>query len=154
MARALEVKHRRVTGESADGVPYRALDPDLLVWVWATLVDTALGVYERCFGRLDDLARGRFYQEQKLLAHASGVPVGACPPGLADFETYWTAMLDGELRVSPAAQAVADAVMGPVLRDPFDAVVRGPNRLVTAGLLPHRYGTNTGWRGRNATGGA
>jgi uncharacterized protein (DUF2236 family) len=135
-ARALEAKHRRVVGESPDGVPYQALDPVLLVWVWATLVDTALCVYERCFGRMSDVARERFYEEQKLLAYASGVPVGGCPEVLADFQSYWAAMVAGELHVTPAAHAVAHAVTGPVLRPPLDPLVRGANRLVTTGLLP------------------
>jgi uncharacterized protein (DUF2236 family) len=136
LAKGLQAKHRRVSGESDDGLAYRALDPALLVWVWATLVDTALCVYERCFGRLGEVARGRFYEEQKLLAYASAVPLGGCPQTLADFEAFWAAMVDGALRVTPAAQAVADAVMGPVLRGPFDPLIRTPNRLVTAGLLP------------------
>src|SRR3954463_13256751 len=32
--------HARVQGTAADGTPYSARDPDLLLWVWATLVDS------------------------------------------------------------------------------------------------------------------
>src|SRR5213076_666668 len=34
--------HRTVSGRSAAGRGYSALDPELLAWVWATLVDSAL----------------------------------------------------------------------------------------------------------------
>src|SRR5213082_703348 len=40
-ARAVNQTHGRVRGER-----YRALDPDLLLWVHATLVDSALATYE------------------------------------------------------------------------------------------------------------
>jgi uncharacterized protein (DUF2236 family) len=135
-ARALEARHRRVTGISPDGVPYRASDPALLVWVWATLVDTALTVYERCYGPLSSLDRERYYQEQKLLAAGCGVPPGACPAAWDDFRVYLEDMIDGGLRVSDQARAVAAAVTGPVLRWPIGPVVGAPLRLLTAGLLP------------------
>jgi uncharacterized protein (DUF2236 family) len=82
----LEATHRRVAGTSSEGVAYRALDPELLVWVWATLVDSALVVFERCYGQLSPLDRERFYQEQKLIAYGCGVPEGACPASVSDFE--------------------------------------------------------------------
>src|ERR671935_2647144 len=39
--------HERVRGVDDRGEPYRALDPELLLWVHATLIDTSLTVYER-----------------------------------------------------------------------------------------------------------
>src|SRR5262245_25469935 len=39
--------HERVEGEDQRGRPYRALDPELLMWVHATLIDTSLRVYDR-----------------------------------------------------------------------------------------------------------
>src|ERR1700704_720385 len=41
-ARSVNQAHGRVQGED-----YRALDPDLLLWVHATLVDSALVTYEK-----------------------------------------------------------------------------------------------------------
>src|SRR5881397_2144053 len=37
--------HGRVQGTSPDGASYQARDPDLLMWVHATLIDTTLLVY-------------------------------------------------------------------------------------------------------------
>lgn len=140
----LDATHRRVTGTSSDGVAYRALDPALLVWVWATLVDSALVVYERCYGRLGTVDRERFYQEQKLIAYGCGVPEGACPERLADFESYFAGVVETELRVTPEARAVSDAISRPPLRRPLGPLAAGPLNLVTAGLLPpsvrHDYG--------------
>ena len=47
-ARGVEGAHRRVTGRLTEpagrfpaGTPYSGRDPELMLWVWATLVDTA-----------------------------------------------------------------------------------------------------------------
>ena len=132
----LEATHRGVTGTSPDGIPYRAMDPALLIWVWDTLVDTALVIYERCYGRLSAVDRERFYQEQKLIAHACGVPEGECPHRLADFTAYLAATVEQDLRITPEAQAVADAIGRPPLPGPLSTLVSAPLILVTAGLLP------------------
>ena len=65
-ARSVERAHQRVTGRLAApagrfaaGTPYSGRDPELMLWVWATLVDTALAVYERFVETLDvDARRG------------------------------------------------------------------------------------------------
>lgn len=134
--RILEATHRRVTGTSPEGVPYRAMDPDLLLWVWATLVDTALVVYERGYGRLEAVDRERFYQEQKLIAHGCGVPCGHCPEGFADFRDYVAGVVAGDLRITAEAQAVAGAMMQPPLPGPLSPLAGAPLALITAGLLP------------------
>src|SRR5438067_12518629 len=70
----LQRMHKRIKGVSADGVPYDAMDPSLLVWVWATLVEVSLLLYERAVAPLTVLQRERYYEEQKLTAYARGVP--------------------------------------------------------------------------------
>src|SRR3977135_156574 len=61
-ARAVNQTHARVRGQE-----YRALDPDLLVWVHAALVDSALVTYQAFVQRLTATEREDFYQESKLL---------------------------------------------------------------------------------------
>ena len=46
-AAGLRRVHERVEGSDARGKPYRALEPELLMWVHATLIDTSLLVYDR-----------------------------------------------------------------------------------------------------------
>ncbi len=144
-AERLRRRHDHVKGVSGEGVPYDAQDPALLLWVWATLVETALTLYARAFAPLTAAERERFYEEQKLLAHASGVPAGGCPRTYADFAAYYERMLREELRVTPAARAVADAIVHapvPLALRPL----RRANALITAGLLPPRLGADYGFR--------
>src|SRR5207248_11670094 len=136
--------HRRVVGTSDDGEPYRALDADLLLWVWATLCDTALLVYERVRPPLGAHDRGQYYDEWKLVAHACGVPEGDCPSTWDDFQAYLAGVVRDELRVTPSARAVAHATMVPPLPRPLDRVAARPQRLVTAGLLPPTVRSDSG----------
>ncbi|GAC1605806.1 MAG: hypothetical protein NVS3B21_35470 [Acidimicrobiales bacterium] len=131
----LSDRHRYVRGATAEGTPYRASDPALLLWVWATLVDTALLVYDTVFGTLDEDVRRRFYLEQRLLAQGCGVPDDECPPDIEAFRTYVQSMLDTGLHVTPAARTIAATVLAPPL--PAWLVGAAPlNRLITTSLLP------------------
>jgi uncharacterized protein (DUF2236 family) len=125
-ATRLRRRHDQVKGVSEDGVAYDAHDPELLLWVWATLVDTARLLYERCVRPLSD---------EELFAYACGVPKGACPDSHADFLAYFARMVGDELRVTAGAQTVAHSLVHP----PFPRALRplfAPAVLVTAGLLP------------------
>src|SRR5438309_9285955 len=82
-ARAVNQAHGRVRG--AD---YRALDPELLQWVHATLVDSALVTYETFVKPLAAREREDFYQESKLLGEVLGVPHDHFPASLRDFNEY------------------------------------------------------------------
>jgi uncharacterized protein (DUF2236 family) len=128
-------RHQMVKGIAEDGTPYDALDPDLQLWVWATLVDTALVVYERCLGQLSDDLRNRYLDEQKLFAYACGVPEGTCPTTYAEFADYVAATIHDKLRPTTVAHDVAISLREPPLPKPLQALA-GPVSLVTAGLLP------------------
>src|SRR5918996_2076259 len=56
------------------GTPYAADDPDLLMWVHATLIDTALLMYQTYVGPLSDDDQESYYQETKEMALLFGVP--------------------------------------------------------------------------------
>src|SRR4030088_212014 len=68
-ARAVNLVHAKVSGTD-----YHALDPELLLWVYATLADTALVTYETFVERLLPREREDFYQEFKLLGELLGLP--------------------------------------------------------------------------------
>jgi uncharacterized protein (DUF2236 family) len=136
-AARLAARHSTVRGTAEDGTPYDARDPALLLWVWATLIDTSLTLYERCFGALEPDARERFYEEQKLFARACGVPEGSCPEAVADFEGYLKRMIAAELRVTEPARTVRDSIAGGAIAAPLRPFL-APHTLVTAGLLPPR----------------
>lgn len=134
--RLLDEFHQGIVGIRDDGTPYRALDPALLLWVWSTLVDTAVEMYRRCVGPLSDEDRDRYYEESKALAVGVGVPYEMCPKDWAAFQKYYRGVIDNDLRVTEPALKVAVAIMAPPFPFGLAGVASVPQRLVTTGLLP------------------
>ena len=130
-ARTVNQVHARVRGSD-----YRALDPDLLLWVHATLMDTALVTYETFVQPLLPREREDFYQEFKLVGELLGVPKDRFPITLRAFDAYLEAMIaGGPVRVDQRARELAKLVLRPRLRLlPGPAMI--PFDVVTAGLLP------------------
>jgi uncharacterized protein (DUF2236 family) len=150
-ARALEAVHARVAGTLADataafpaGTAYRAEDPVLLLWVHATLVDSALVTYE-CFVRpLAADERERFHAESRIVARLLGVPDERLPRSYASFRGYVDEMLSGRvLEPTATARRLADAVLHPPLAF-LPRLAGDVGAVVTLGLLPpvvrERYG--------------
>ncbi len=130
-ARAVNQVHARVRGEE-----YRALDPDLLLWVHATLVDSALVTYETFVQRLAVSDREDFYQESKLLGELLGIPRDRFPQSLRDFDLYLENMIAGDqVHVTGRAKHLARLVVRPPLRL-LPGPVMIPFEVVTTGLLP------------------
>jgi uncharacterized protein (DUF2236 family) len=131
-------------GPFAPGTPYDASDPELLLWVHATLVDTALLVYERFVEPLDAGARSRYWEESKTTARLLGVPEARLPRCFDDFREWFAGRVASDvLAVGAAGREVAASI----LRPPLPAVLRPAIALVgfvTVGLLPPpvraRYG--------------
>jgi len=125
--------HRRVAG-SRGGRTYSALDPDLSLWVHATLVDTALVTYRRYVGPLPSGDRERYYREMKRFAGAFGLPAETVPPDLAAFRRYLRETM-ATLRVTRDARRLAEGILAPPA-PPTLAPARALLRASTAGLLP------------------
>lgn len=68
---------------------YSAYDPELQLWVAATLAHNGLTIHERVNGRLDEASRERVYQEAHILGTALQLKQDQWPATLADFEVYW-----------------------------------------------------------------
>lgn len=128
--------HRRVVGTTSSGETYAATDPELLLWVWATLVDTSVLCYEKVFPPLTAAEREQHLREWHLVAHACGVPEGGCPQTWAAFETYVERTVREDLYVTPEARKVAHATMVPPLPWPLRPLAAPLHQLATAGLLP------------------
>ncbi|WP_243723323.1 oxygenase MpaB family protein [Actinomadura sp. 7K507] len=123
--------HATVRGDG-----YSGNDPDLQMWVNATLIDTALHIYEHVMRPGDDepdLA-AEYYRQSRIVAEVLGCPLESQPADLAEFRAYMAETL-AALEVTDAAREVAAAVLWPrklrVLA-PGLAVFR----LITAALLP------------------
>jgi uncharacterized protein (DUF2236 family) len=127
--------HERVAGTDDRGEPYRALDPELLLWVHATLIETSLAMYTRYIGRLTADELERYYGEMKVLGEAYSIPRETMPADYEAFRDYWDSMLDGGLRVTETTRDVTDAVLRPDLT-PLAWPAVELLRMVTVGTLP------------------
>jgi uncharacterized protein (DUF2236 family) len=136
--------HRRVTGRR-DAGPYRALDPELLLWVHATLVDSALATYARFVGSIGPVARDRYHEEMKRQAVAFGVPQDRLPGSFEDFRGYVDGMV-ATLEVTDDARELSHGVLHPAMPAPLRPVAE-VMRFLTIGLLPEpiRAGYGLAW---------
>jgi uncharacterized protein (DUF2236 family) len=138
-AEGLVRRHQRVVGRDDRGRRYRALDPELLMWVHATLIDSSLLIYHRYVRRLNEGEMALYYEQMKPVAEAYGIPRETRPPDWIAFRDYWDGMLLGGLRVTETARDVAGSVLKPDLpllaRPPALPAVEAL-RLVTIGTLP------------------
>jgi uncharacterized protein (DUF2236 family) len=130
---------RGTTGEDGGKFPkgskYHANNPDLALWVHATLVDTSLQVYTGYVGQLSQREKTQFFEEQKLLGEMFGVPREKHPETFADFYDYYERMIEEELAVTDALRDVVDATMRPEIPFVAKPIVEGIN-LATVSLLP------------------
>ena len=127
--------HAEVVGER-DGSPYRALEPELLLWVHATLVDTALVTYARFVRPVAPAEGDRYYQEMKRSAALFRVPDDILPPDLPAFRRYLRTEIS-RLRVGEEARRLAGGILDPPLPWPL-APAGSLLRQATIGLLPAR----------------
>jgi uncharacterized protein (DUF2236 family) len=144
--RGVRAMHKRVRGELAApagrfpaGTPFAADDPELLLWVLATLVDSALVVYERYVASLSRAERDAYWQDYRVVGRLFGLGDDEMPVDIDAFDAYMTRMLDGDdLFVTPAARELAiDIVMRPPVGLKRRPVLELVN-FMTVGLLPAR----------------
>lgn len=137
--------HGRIRGRLSQGAglypgdtSYTGEDPDLKLWVYATLVDTSLISYERFVAPLSTLERNRFYENTLVLARLLGIPDEDLPSDLESFHSYMQSILASDaLAVTDMAHELAWDVLDPNVEglQYASAILL---RFVTAGLLPDR----------------
>lgn len=130
--------HDRVNGPG-----YDAQDPELKVWVGATLFDVAARLYQALFGRLSEAELEEFYQQSRVYAQILGAPADLQPSGLKEFRVYYREKVE-EFRITEASREVARLLLYP--RAPWHRrPVLAAARLATAGLMPEPLRTQYGW---------
>jgi uncharacterized protein (DUF2236 family) len=138
--------HRRVRGRLKSaagpypaGTPYAADDPELLMWVLFTLVDSALVVYRRYVGPLSESEEAAYWDDYRQVGRLFGLSDADMPATTADLEAYRRAMLEGDrLEITPWARERARAI---VLEPPVPRLARPLVEVVnfiTVALLPDR----------------
>ena len=147
--RAVHARFRGTLPETAGrfpaGTPWAADDPELLLWIVATLADSGLLVHERYVRGLQRAERQAYWDDHRVIGRLFGLADADMPATVADFEAYMHDMLAGDvLHVTPQARELAVDI---VLRPPVPLVARPLLELanfITVGLLPgrlrHQYG--------------
>ncbi len=152
--RIVRAMHGRVSGELERpagrfpaGTPYRADDPELLLWILATLVDSALLVYGRYVSPLSRAQRSAYWRDYKVIGGLFGLAESEMPSSIEDFDAYMHDMVVGdELYVTDEARELAVEI---VLRPPVPLRARPLLELanqITTGLLPGRIRRMYGFR--------
>ncbi|HKP17639.1 MAG TPA: oxygenase MpaB family protein [Gaiellaceae bacterium] len=125
----------RRAGRFPAGTAYAADDPDLLSWVHAACVDTALVMYRTFVRRLSPELEEEFYGEMQVVGALLGIPKASMPPTLDDFYADLCARLAEDPCATPAARDIAELALNP----PVPAELRPLTALtkaVTIATLP------------------
>lgn len=149
--RRLHDLHRGIRGDVLEpgtrdrhGRRYSALDPDLSLWVHATLVDSTIAAYDAWVERLSRDERARYYTETLPVGLAFGIPASRLPADLDAFEDYLDGMLrpGGPIEVGDLARDLAGSILHPPLGPAVAAAGFPFNRLAgLADAVPSRaYG--------------
>ena len=128
--RRLNTLHRAITGPG-----YEARDPELSLWVHATLVDSTMAVADAWLESLSQDRRATYYAETLPIGRAFGLPEALLPPDVEAFDRYVAGMLAprGPIRVSPVARELAAVVLRPPLA-PLASLLPLPTARVKAVL--------------------
>jgi uncharacterized protein (DUF2236 family) len=144
VARRVHTIHERVTGRITEDVTahhagerYLANDEAALLWVHATLLETAVKIYELVVRPLTALELEQYYEESKRFARLFGISDRVLPPDWRCFARYCDDMLASDvLGVGAPARDMAHFLFRaphPIQRPVFEWF-----RIMTAALLPER----------------
>ncbi|MDQ6662132.1 MAG: DUF2236 domain-containing protein [Chloroflexota bacterium] len=101
-------------GAFEHGTTYKAHDPELLLWVHATLIDTILLVYPLVIGHLTYNEQEQYYQESKGMARMFGLREKDMPQTVSDLRHYVDDMVhSSRLAATPQARQLAHQVLFP-----------------------------------------
>ncbi|KAL4988816.1 hypothetical protein BDW68DRAFT_196405 [Aspergillus falconensis] len=130
--------HSRVEGGEGD-TKYRAQDPDLQLWVAATLYVGWVKSYELAFGQLEGEKAERVYQEFAIFGTSLQVPRSKWPRDRKAFWEYYDRIVESELRLVPEGEQVYHHIMHPNLPwafKPFIPLIMYLMRILSVDYLP------------------
>lgn len=135
--------HRRISGELpvavgpfSAGTPYSAEDPDLVLWVHATLVESLPMFYEMLIRPLTPAERDAYCVEAAPIAAALAAQPHEVPGSWAALHEYLDGMYaSGRIVVGAQASELARGVLSPPF-GPIGAPGTATNRLLAVGTLP------------------
>jgi uncharacterized protein (DUF2236 family) len=142
-AHSINRKHLLVHGELpmnagvfSKGTRYDARNPELLLWVHATLIDTWLLCYNLFIGSLTSAEQDIYYQESKEIAHLLGLLPDKMPKTIDDLRQYVDDMVHSDLLVATAqSRQLAHQLLFPPVHTIFRPLLH-LNLQITSALLP------------------
>ena len=146
LTRRVRAMHGSVSGKLPEtvgrfpaGTPYRADDPELLLWILYTLVDSTEVVYRTYVGRLRADDREALWKDYRLVGRLFGLRRTDMPRSAEDLRDYGRQMLAGDvLRVGDWARRRArEIVLEPPVPDRVRPLLETVN-FITIALLPDR----------------
>jgi uncharacterized protein (DUF2236 family) len=148
--------HTRVRGRTSTqlgrfpaGTPYAADDPELMLWVHATLVETSLSAYQRYERSLSPLEQEQYYAEMATVAQIFGTPASVIPTSLGEFRGYFEDEIAGTtIEVTPPAREIAAVILDAPLPAPMRFIAPA-HRLATCAHLPPRLRAEYGLQQRH-----
>ena len=153
VTRTVRAMHRRVSGKLREaigpypaGTAYRADDPELLLWVLFTLVDSGLVAYRTYVGSLSREEEAAYWEDYRVVGRLFGLRLREMPRTLADLDNYRRSMLEGDrLYVTDWARERARAIVldppVPWMAQPLLETVN----FITIALLPDRIRNEYGF---------
>ncbi|MGH2866112.1 MAG: oxygenase MpaB family protein [Solirubrobacteraceae bacterium] len=155
VTRRVRAMHRTVKGRLPDavgrfpaGTPYRADDPQLLMWILYTLVDSSILLYRTYVGRFDRAQCEDLWEDYKIIGQLFGLRRNEMPGTLTELEAYGHDMLAGdELAIGEWARRRAREI---VLNPPVPGLARPlleTVNFITIALLPERIRAAYGFAG-------
>ncbi len=150
-ARRVHAIHCRVYGQlepaTGDGpaTAYSANRAEALLWVYATLVDTSLQVFQLAVRPLSRAERDCFVEESQSFGLLFGIPRTVLPSDSRELTRYMTSQLESEqIAAWLPARRMCDFLMQPLFwgMGPLSSWYQ----TMTAGLLPPRLREGFGFR--------
>lgn len=149
-SRAVTRQHAQVYSTESSPVAYRALDPELQLWVAACLYYGLVDMIERMHGGLDDETADQLYQYSARLGTTLQVRPDMWPPDRAAFDRYWEESLSS-VRID---DTIRDYLLGLVRLENLPRVLQllfaRTSVFWTTGFLPppFREQMQLDWSGR------
>lgn len=151
--RRVRAMHRTVRGRLPEavgqypaGAPYRADDPELLMWILYSLVDSAVVVYRTYVGRLDESERAALWEDYRVIGRLFGLRPRQMPQTVADLDAYGRGMLTGGALVVGdwARRRAREIVLEPPVRRAARPLLETVN-FITIALLPDEIRSQYGF---------
>jgi uncharacterized protein (DUF2236 family) len=130
---------KQPVGRFPAGTPYRADQPDLLLWVLFTLVDSGIVIYRKYVASMSRAEEAAYWEDYKVVGELFGLKRSDMPDTVDELDDYRREMLEGDiLLVTPwARQRAREIVLDPPVPWIARPLLETAN-FITIALLPDR----------------